>query len=107
MFGIFREQVVKRMTRSSGWSKVRSIHLKHQPTCQNCGKKKMLGMQVHHIVPFHINPDLELSFPNLITLCDNPRCHLDKGHLGYFRSWNVNVVEDCKTWLKKYSERPL
>lgn len=106
MYSLFREYVVKTITRSSQWPKVRSLHLKHQPYCQNCGKKKLVGMQVHHIVPFHIDPSKELSFTNLITLCDNPRCHLDKGHLGNFKSWNVNVVEDCKTWLNKYMNRP-
>lgn len=107
MAGIFREHVTKRWERSGKWPKVRKTQLKLFPTCANCGKKKRFGMQVHHIIPFHIAPWLELVMWNLITLCDNPRCHLDKGHLGFWKSWNVNVVEDCKIWLDKYLSRPL
>lgn len=105
MSGIVREQL-KRLTRSSGWSQVRKKHLKRFPYCANCGKKKRFGMQVHHIKPFHLFPELELEEYNLLTLCDNPRCHLDKGHLGYFRSYNINVVEDCINWNYKYKNRP-
>lgn len=104
MSGNFREHVVKRLTRSSKWPKVRKIHLKQYPNCANCGKDKSL--QVHHIKPFHLHPELELSPSNLLTLCGNPRCHLDKGHLGYWKSYNVNVIEDSALWLKKYTERP-
>lgn len=109
MAGIFREHVVKRFfeKRSSKWPKTRKTYLLENPHCANCGKKKKFGMQVHHIIPFHVDPTLELVPSNLLTLCDNPRCHLDKGHLGYFRSWNVNVVRDCAQWRKKYRTRPL
>lgn len=109
MAGIFREHVTKRflLKRSSKWPKARKEHLKLHPYCENCGKKKTLGMQVHHITPFHIDPSLELVPSNLLTLCDNPRCHLDKGHLGYFRSWNIHVISDCVVWKHKYKTRPL
>ena len=107
MAGIFRELITKRLTRSPKWPKTRKAHLKENPFCANCGKKKILGMQVHHIEPFHVAPEKELDLGNLLTLCDNPRCHLDKGHLGYWRSWNVNVIEDCKVWFNKYLTRPL
>lgn len=106
MAGIFRELVVKRVTRSSKWPKVRKAHLKLFPYCECCGKKKTMGMQVHHIEPFHVKPERELDPDNLLTLCDNPRCHLDKGHLGYWKSWNWNVIKDCELWLWKYTTRP-
>lgn len=106
MAGIWREQLVKRFTRSSKWPRVRKKHLKEYPSCASCGKRKRIGMQVHHIVPFSVDPSKELDPTNLLTLCDNSRCHLDKGHLGYFKSWNVNVVKDCKIWLLKYKTRP-
>lgn len=106
MAGIFRELVVKRITRSSKWPKVRKEHLKNHPYCENCGKKKKVGTQVHHIVPFSVDPTKELDPDNLLTLCNNIRCHLDKGHLGDWRSWNWNVVKDCTRWLWKYQTRP-
>ena len=109
MAGIFREHVTKRFfqKRSPKWPKVRKEYLKKHPNCASCGKKKLIGMQVHHIVPFHIDPSKELDEENFITLCDNPRCHLDKGHLGFWQSWNVNVIEDCIIWFNKYMNRPI
>ena len=106
MSGFIREHVVKRFTRSSKWPKVRRTHLQSRPHCACCGKKKRLGMQVHHIEPFSICPERELDPTNLLTLCNNARCHLDKGHLGYWQSWNVDVINDCKLWLWKYVTRP-
>jgi len=106
MAGIFREQVTKRLTRSSKWPKVRKAHLKENPTCANCGKKKRIGMQVHHIFPFHLYPDLELEPGNLLTLCNHPCCHFAQGHLSYWKSFNESVVNDCKERLGKLMERP-
>ena len=102
MSGFIREQIVKRATRSSGWRQVRAEHLKKHPECVNCGKKSRFGLQVHHIVPFHVDPSLELDPDNLLTMCGNPRCHLDKGHLGHWHSWNPDVVKDCEEWKLKY-----
>lgn len=106
MLGAVREHIIKRLTRSKFWPKVRKSHLKKFPYCANCGKKRKTGMQVHHIKPFHLFPELELDENNLITLCDNPRCHLDKGHLGHWKSFNENVVTDCLKWNLKYKSRP-
>lgn len=87
--------MVKRLTRSSGWSKVRREHLLAHPDCAACGKKTLTGMQVHHIKPFNLHPELELDPKNLITLCSDPQCHLLMGHLDSFKSYNVNVIEDA------------
>lgn len=92
--------------RNSQWPKVRSKHLEKQPVCMVCGGKESL--QVHHIEPFHKNPEKELDENNLITLCDGKfRCHLLFGHLLYWRSHNPNVVEDAETWSNKIKNRPL
>ena len=121
MAGQFRENFIKpfqkvtlpngeKRKRSSKWPKCRAEHLEENPSCANCGKTvkflRNYRMQVHHKVPFSRQPEWELLKKNLITLCGNPRCHLDKGHLGNFKSFNVDVVEDCAAWLKKYKERP-
>ena len=106
MAGWFREQFVKRLGRASGWRKVRKEHLKRHPQCENCGKWQKRGMQVHHIKPVGLYPALELDPKNLITLCGNPRCHLDKGHLGNWRSYNEAVIMDTKIWSDKYRNRP-
>jgi len=56
---------------------------------------------VHHIKPFHIEPELELEPDNLITLCmDEFDCHLLIGHGDSFQCYNPHVVEDCSAFRK-------
>ena len=96
-------------TRSPEWDKVRKAHLKDYPNCAVCGGDKKL--QVHHIRPFHLHPNLELDPTNLITLCENGNkeidCHIFCGHLGSFKSYNVNVEKDAQYWLSSRENRPL
>jgi len=68
-----------------------------------CGACKKL--EVHHIVPVHLNPDLELDPENLITLCDK-YCHFIFGHLMDYKSWNVDVVNDSAEYLQKIKNKP-
>lgn len=88
--------------RSPQWPGVRKRHLELFPACSGCGRLKQV--QVHHVEPFHLKPELELDQNNLITLC--PICHLSLGHLFSFRSWNADVVGDCRWLLKKVENRP-
>jgi len=94
--------------RSDKWPTVRKQHLAKEPNCAMCGGNKKL--EVHHIKPFHLHPNLELDPGNLITLCENNKdgsdCHLLFGHLGNFKSFNVNVVKDAALWDKKIANRP-
>ena len=62
--------------------------------CEICNRKR--GLEAHHVVPFHVAPDLELNVDNLIALCR--RCHLFVGHLGAWRRVNVSVWSDAKYW---------
>lgn len=90
MAGICRE-IVKAVTRSSGWAKVRSRRMELDGNqCMCCGKKG-IGLQVHHIRPFHLEPELELELSNLITLCS--RCHIFVGHLDYWKAYNPKVMD--------------
>ena len=98
--GEFRE-LNKVLVRSSGWRNVRSEHLIIQPYCQVCGKTK--GLQVHHIFPFHLYPHLELELTNLVTFCGDH--HLWIGHLGYWKTYNPDVIVDALIWYEKYSNR--
>ena len=80
--------------RSSQWPRVRREHLAKEPRCRWCGGADAL--EVHHIVPFHIDRSRELDPTNLITLCEAPAvCHLEHGHLGYWRRYNPHVRHDC------------
>jgi hypothetical protein len=94
------------VTRSDKWPEVRAAHLKLFPNCTVCGGTK--NIQVHHMQPFHLHPELELDPTNLITLCEDPghNCHLTFGHLDSFQSWNPNVVADSAQWNQKITARP-
>ena len=103
---VFREKVVKKVTRSNEWPKVEKAHLAVQPTCAACGSN--IKPQVHHKEPFHLDPTLELNPDNLITLCMGPNeCHLKIGHGDNFKAYNPNVVSDAEALLKNPAIRPL
>jgi 5-methylcytosine-specific restriction protein A len=99
-----REHIIKRVTRSSGWSKVRKAHVKANPFCASCGTKRKL--EVHHIRDFSSNPELELDPDNLITLCRaGTQCHLTFGHLGSWKSINPEVAKDSQWFSNKVEKR--
>ena len=83
--------------RSPQWDHVRKAYLKDHPICVICGTAK--DLQVHHIKPFHLYPELELDPNNLFTLCTSKywgfNCHLIAGHDGNFKWENVHVAEDA------------
>jgi len=81
--------------RSPKWDDVRNMHLTLHGECAACGSKDEL--QVHHIKPFHLHPELELKLDNLVTLCMSEYdCHLSIGHGGSFKAYNPNVLEDVE-----------
>ena len=94
--------------RSPKWEKVEKNHLLKEPLCMCCQQgAPNTGVQIHHIIPFHIcvllgRPDLELDERNLITLCESEKgkpCndhHLLIGHLDDFKSSNLSVQNDCR-----------
>lgn len=110
------------VARSPLWPAVAKEHLLHQPACAACGYEGK-GLQVHHIQPFHLAPQLELDPKNLITLCEikGRDHHLLVGHLDDWESYNVNVRRDVvrfhgenarkirsdSTWQKEVQNRPL
>ena len=94
-----------RTKRSSQWPKVRAEHLKNHPACLVTGSTKEL--EVHHIFPVHLFPELELSPENLVTLSEGPTTnfHFLVGHLLDWRAYNPNVLEDAKEWFRKLKSR--
>jgi len=62
--------------RSGHWPTVRAAYLAEHPTCEACGSADDLN--VHHVAPFHLRPELELDPTNLITLCREH--HFSIGH---------------------------
>ncbi len=86
--------------RSPKWRKVRKVFITNNPTCFVCGSKKKV--EVHHKVPFHIAPDMELNEGNLVSLCENKKyglnCHLLLGHYGNYKKFNPNIDNDTIIW---------
>jgi len=95
------------VSRSPQWNSLRAKFL-HGRSCALCGSSKKL--EVHHILPFHLHPDLELVESNLIVLCEagpgKLNCHFALGHLGSWQSWNELVVRDAEFCLGKMRSRP-
>lgn len=94
---------VRYAIRSPKWTSVRKEHLKINNYCIACGRDKKL--EVHHIKPVHLFPELELDMSNLVTLCADP-CHLVFGHLMNFKSWNREIIKDSTEYLNKIKNRP-
>lgn len=89
--------------RSPKWPTVRAAHLRRFGSCSACGRT--VALDVHHVIPFQVSPDLELHPDNLITLCADP-CHLIFGHLMNWQSWNESVRSDTAAYLDKIRNRP-
>lgn len=89
--------------RSGKWSSVRKHHLEKNGECVVCGDTRKL--EVHHIKPFHLYPELELEADNLLTMCESKSygiiCHLLVGHNGSYKNINPDVVEDAVYWRDK------
>ena len=88
--------------RSSQWPKTQREFLRLHPFCRVCRSKEKL--EVHHVVPVHVDRSLELVVTNLLTLCRAH--HLLFGHLGDWKSWNENCKQDCEDWAYKIVTRP-
>ena len=81
--------------RSSGWSTLSRRIIAEVGECEATGSKK--NLEAHHIIPFHLRPDLELVRSNIIVL--NKWIHFFLAHFGYYGSWNENIREHAK-WLR-------
>ncbi len=68
--------------------------LKHpnEKYCHACGTTRKI--ELHHIIPRHIDPSKIFDENNLIPLCRC--CHFRIGHLRDWDSYNPNVIEDTK-----------
>ena len=75
--------------RSSKWGQVKSLFLLKNPNCAICGGIEKLN--VHHKLPFHLYPELELVESNLVTLCMGKKeCHLNM-HGDNFKKYCPNI----------------
>ena len=87
--------------RSKNWPSVRKAYINQHPKCEICGKKPLLrSNEVHHILPFHLYPTLELNPENFITLCRTH--HFEWGHFFSFKSYNQDIRKD----IERIKNRP-
>lgn len=71
------------------WQRCRRAFLKKVgKVCVICNTKK--AIQVHHVKPRHLFPELSLVNTNLIALCRD--CHFHIGHLCSYFTYNLNIV---------------
>jgi 5-methylcytosine-specific restriction enzyme A len=87
--------------RSPEWEKLVRKIIKAHPYCAISGLRE--NLQVHHIKPFHLYPELELVEANLVVL--NVNYHFIFGHFGDWRAWNPNVLNDIKVWHNRLTNR--
>jgi hypothetical protein len=81
--------------RSSRWPSVRKAFLAGK-RCAACNAR---NPEAHHVTPFHVAPDLELSTDNLLALCR--RCHLLIGHCDSWLAWNAHARGDAALMFKR------
>lgn len=102
---LYQKPVFSKNPRSSLWRAVRKTHLKEFNACLACGGR--VSLEVHHLMPYHQYPELELDKNNLITLCDSKsRCHWIIGHLLNWRSYNPHAKADALIFREKILSRP-
>jgi len=95
-----------RSIRHKDWPRVRREHLKSHGACAACGRTVKKELEVHHVRPVHLFPELELDPDNLITLCEGVHdCHHRIGHSFDWHAWNPLVREDCDLQLIRIETR--
>lgn len=102
MIGFLRSLGARLAGRSPKWPAVERAFRKTHPACEACGGTA--DLDVHHVEPFHVRPDLELEPGNLMTLC-RPH-HLTFGHLMLWAAWNPDVRQDAAAYRLKVDHRP-
>ncbi len=54
------------------WRRLRAVHLEEHPVCEDCleqGRLNDCHLEVDHVIPISVRPDLRLDSNNLRTLC--------------------------------------
>lgn len=87
---------VRSTGRSALWPRVSHAFLAKNPFCAACGGQKNLN--VHHMVPFHLDSSKELDTGNFIVLCMDigKHCHLMLGHGNNFKAFNPKIKHDAE-----------
>jgi 5-methylcytosine-specific restriction endonuclease McrA len=99
-------EIIVAKLRSPKWPSVRKKHFRSEPSCMACGAAS--PVECHHIIPFHVDKNLELNPANLITLCETKgaNCHLQVGHYGNWHDYNRHVKTEAAAALAKLKGNP-
>ena len=101
MFGLFKKTdpgaIAAGVPRSPKWDAWLKAFLRGK-SCIACGARD--GLTGHHVIPFHLRPDLELVESNVVPICSD-RCHIVWGHLDDFALDNPTVRQDAADHLAK------
>ncbi len=91
--------------RSPAWRGMRDRHLVQHPSCAARGGR--VALEVHHKLPVHLYPEMELTECNLVTLCMAPGhwCHFAVGHAFDWKAFNSHVAEDAARLLERVQSR--
>ena len=81
--------------RSPAWAKLSKKLISAQPYCSACGTKT--NLEVHHLKPFHLFPELELVEENCIVLCRDH--HFFLGHACNWDNYVINCKDISSVWL--------
>jgi 5-methylcytosine-specific restriction endonuclease McrA len=65
--------------------------IRRNPVCAGCGGS---ATTAHHVIPFHVRPDLEMDESNWAPVC--PDCHFVDGHARNWRKWVDNFWQVVK-----------
>ena len=82
--------------RNPAWARESQKWLRDQDGCAVCGET--IGVEVHHIRPFHLFPELEMDPDNWLAL--SRPWHLYLGHLGNWSNWNPDVKSDADRFAR-------
>lgn len=74
--------------RDAKWRRTRNEFIEIQPDCQMCMTDN--NLQVHHIFPWSLYPDLRYDLENLVTLCQP--CHFRFGHDRDWQAYNPDIT---------------
>lgn len=86
-------------------SSVKRQYVKEFCECAICGAQD--NLEVHHVKPVHLYPELACDPSNFITLCDanNNSCHKWFGHFGNFTSKYNPFIREYAVSSRLFIER--
>jgi len=89
------KMVTKHARRAYKTHKAMQAYRSGHTECAWCGRSKRLD--VHHVIPVSVAPEMAASETNMIMLCRKPQCHLIAGHSDSYRDRYVeNIRELCE-----------